>query len=267
MFRFGILGPLELASAQQRYAPRGPKIRKVLALLLTRPNQVVDIDTFVEELWDDAPPRTVTTTIRTHVYHLRRMLATDSGLPAAARLLVTEPTGYLMRLGPDQLDATAFASQVERGRRALADGRAAEAAGLLQAALALWRGQALVDVPCGPVLSRHVTHLVEVRGRALELRIEADLLLGRHRELVAELTGLVAADPLNEWLQARLVEALHRSGRRGEALSRIRQLRRLLADELGLEPSGEIQLLQQQILTAAAGPGRLLTALPAEIAS
>jgi DNA-binding SARP family transcriptional activator len=267
VFRFGILGPLELQSGQHRYAPRGPKIRKVLALLLTRPNQVVDIDTFVEELWDGAPPRTVTTTIRTHVYHLRRMLAEESGLPFTAGMLVTEPTGYLMRVDAEQLDASMFAIQVERGRRALADDRTVEAAGLLQTALTLWRGPALVDVPRGPVLSRHVTHLSEVRSRALELRIEADLRLGRHRELVAELSGLVAADPLNEWLQARLVDALHRSGRRSEALGRIRQLRRLLADELGLEPSAEIQLLQQQILAGPPAGSLRLTPMLAGIAS
>ncbi|MEN3359894.1 MAG: family transcriptional regulator, regulator of embCAB operon [Mycobacteriales bacterium] len=253
MVRFGILGPLEVQSAHHRFVPRGPKVRQVLALLLTRPNHVVDVDTFVEELWSTAPPRTVATTIRTHVYHLRQMLGQDGGVSGAAGLLLTEPAGYLLRVdAAEQLDAGRFTAAVEQGRRAAADGQPATAAGLLHAALAMWRGPALVNVPHGPVLAPYVTHLAELRMRALELRIEADLSLGRHRELVAELGGLVAAHPLNEWLHARLVDALHRSGRRGDALGAIRRLRRLLADELGLEPSAEIQRLQQEILTAPA---------------
>jgi DNA-binding SARP family transcriptional activator len=264
MIRFNVLGVLELRAGNEVWVPRGPKVCRVLALLLLRPNQVVDIGTLAEELWADGPPRTTATTIRTHVYHLRKMLERDSGVPAAIGLLVTESAGYRLRVEEEQVDAGQFRRLVDTGRARLEQGRASEAATILRQALSLWRGTPLTGVPAGRVLARHLAHLAETRVRALELRIEADMRLGRHRELIAELRGLVAADPLNEWLHARLIEALHLSGRRGDALSAFRDLRRLLAEELGLEPSAELQLLQQEILTAGGrtGPQRL-PAVPA----
>jgi len=248
MVRFAILGPVELQTADRRYVPRGPKVRKVLALMLTRLNQVVDIDDVAEELWDETPPRAAVTTVRTHVYHLRKMLEHEAGVPSPEGLLVTQPAGYLLRADPTHLDAVVFARLTQEGRRLLDDGRAQEAAPLLGQALGMWRGAPLANVLPGRVLSRHVAHLEEMRGRALELRIEADMRLGKHRELVAELRGLVTADPLNEWLHAQLIEALRRSGRRGEALGAFRDLRKLLDEELGLEPSVELQRLHYDIL-------------------
>lgn len=243
-----ILGPLELRDGDGTWVPRGPKVRQLLAALALRPGEVVDITTLGEELWDDSPPATMTATIRSHVYHLRLMLAGESGLPGAADLISTEPTGYRLRAAPDQIDAGRFERLVHHGRMMLECGETAGAAAVLCQALSLWRGPALVDVACGRVLDGHVTRLAEARLRATELRLEADLRLGRHRDLVPELRGLVAAHPLNESLHSQLIATLWRIGRRAEALTAFTDLRRTLAAELGVDPSSELQLLHQTIL-------------------
>jgi DNA-binding SARP family transcriptional activator len=244
-----VLGPLELRDGARAWVPRGPKVRKLLTTLALRPGEVVGIPTLAEELWEDSPPATMTATIRSHVYHLRLMLARESGLPQAVDLVSTQPTGYRLRASADQIDAVRFERLVHQGRVLLDRGEPTEASAVLRQALSLWRGSALVDVPCGRVLSGHVTRLAEARLRATELRLEADLRLGRHRDLVAELRGLVAAHPLNEWLHAQLIESLRRSGRRAEALTAFTDLRRTLSSELGVEPSPELRLLYQTILT------------------
>ena len=251
MIAINILGPLELRDGDRAWIPRGPKVRKLLATLALRPGEVVDISTLADELWEDSPPATMTATIRSHVYHLRLMLARESGPSRAADLISTESTGYRLRTAADQIDAVRFERLVNQGRMLLERGEPAESSVVLRQALSFWRGAALVDVPCGRVLGGHVTRLAEARLRATELRLEADLRLGRHRDLVAELRGLVAAHPLNEWLHAQLIESLRRSGRRAEALTAFTDLRRILARELGVEPSPELRMLHQAILANA----------------
>ncbi|MDA0566071.1 AfsR/SARP family transcriptional regulator [Streptomonospora sp. S1-112] len=263
MIYFSVLGSLELRTDFGVRLPNGVKVRKVLALLLLRANQVVDVDTLAEELWDDRPPQNGTGTIRTHVYHLRRALAQDPATRELAEMLTTERTGYLLRLQPEQLDATLFTEYVEQGRALLRQDRVEDAARRLREALGLWRGRALANTSVGPVLARHVTYLDEVHHHALELRIEADMLLGRHRELVPELRSLIATNPLNEWYHDQLITALHRSGRRGEALAAFHDLRRVLNEELGLEPSQEAQRLQHEILMADSRRGARAVAVPA----
>jgi DNA-binding SARP family transcriptional activator len=255
MTTFNVLGSLELRSGATAWAPRGPKVRKVLALLLLRPGQVVTIDTLSDELWDERPPRTAVTTIRTHVYHLRQLLEQEGGGRRVADLLTTAPDGYLLRVDADEVDAALFSRLVQQGRSQLARGATAEAAGSLRQALALWRGSPLADVRVGRVLCAHLAHLAEIRLRAQELRIEADMRLGQHRELIPELRGLVATNPLNEWLHGQLIDALSRSGRRGDALTAFRALRTLLAEELGLEPSADLHRLQHEILTGSGAGG------------
>jgi DNA-binding SARP family transcriptional activator len=255
-----VLGPLELRDGTRAWVPRGPKVRKLLTMLALAPGEVVGIPTLADELWEDSPPATMTATIRSHVYHLRLMLAQESGLPHAAGLMSTEPTGYRLRASADQVDAVRFERLVSQGRMLLGRGEPAQASAVLRQALGLWRGSALVDVACGRVLSGHVTRLAEARLRATELRLEADLRLGRHRDLVAELRGLVAAHPLNEWLHAQLIESLRRSGRRAEALTAFTDLRRTLASELGVEPSPELRLLYQALLADESAHGCLAAA-------
>jgi DNA-binding SARP family transcriptional activator len=246
--RFQVLGPLEVVSEGVTYVPRGPQIRKILALLALRRNRLVDIGTLIEELWDQAPPRTAVTSVRTHVYHLRRMLADESGAPLSALRLITQPGGYLLQLDDDELDAAIFKRLLTNGRVLLRQNRLDEAGHMIRRALEMWRGPALVNVSPGNVVANHVVQLDEARNRALELHIDIDLRRGRHRDLVAELRALVAADPLNEWLQVRLMEALYRSGRRFEAITAFESLRTALRDELGLEPSPEARRLHHEIL-------------------
>jgi DNA-binding SARP family transcriptional activator len=251
MLSFSLLGAVELNQGDKKWTPRGPKVRQLLSLLLMRPSQTVTLDTLVEELWDGSPPRTAVQTIRTHVYNLRTGLEREAGLPGAAGLLVTEPTGYLLRVPPGQGDVDRFRRMVGEGRLHLEKGDAEAAAGVLRRALDLWRGSPLTNVPLGPVLAQHVAHLEEVRIRGLELWVEAGMSLGRHRELIADLRELVAVHTLNEWFHARLIEALHRSGRRGDALNAVQSLRRMLHDELGMEPSAEVRRLQLAVLAEA----------------
>ena len=244
MTAYHVLGPLSVRSEGIDRTPRGPKIGKVLAMLVLRPNVAVGMDTMIEELWEDRPPRSAVTTVRTHVYHLRRAL----GPALQDGALVTEPTGYRLALDAERIDAAIFARAADRGRDLQAAGATEEASAVLREALALWRGPALANLDPGPVLAAHVHHLEELRLAVLEMRIEADAALGRHRQLVPEMRGLVAAHPLHEWFHARLIEALHRAGRRSEALRAYQDLRALLRRELGVEPCGDLQRLQREVL-------------------
>jgi DNA-binding SARP family transcriptional activator len=251
MTQFRILGSLEMRTPKGARTVRRPQVGKVLALLLVQANQVVDIDTLIEELWDSAPPATAVSTVRTHVYHLRRLLEAEFGTEATETLLVTCSPGYLLRLPEGQLDADQFLRLYRAGRTMLGEGRTADALDQFDQALGLWRGQALANIGQGRVLAGQVARLTELRTRCLELRIEALMQLGRYRDSVPELRDLVASHPLNEWFHGRLIVALNKAGRRGEALRAFHELRHVLGEELGLEPSSEIQRLQHDILIGA----------------
>jgi DNA-binding SARP family transcriptional activator len=224
------------------FTMRGPKVQQLLALLVVRANRIVPVDTLIDELWSEAPPRTAVASVRTHVYHLR------TSVPDISELLVTEPSGYMLKADPDRIDSEVFTRRVQHAKELLAGDRLEEASRTLRGALALWRGQPLANVEVGPVLTRHAVQLREARLNALQLRIEADMLLDRHRELIGELKDMVAADPYNEWFHARLIDALNRSGRRREALGVFHTLRTKLSDELGVEPSCEVQRVHQEVL-------------------
>lgn len=244
MFRFEVLGPLEVYCHGRRHTPSAPKLRRVLGLLLLRFNSVVSTDAVITELWDDEPPVSAMTTTHTYIYHLRKLLSADS-----QELLVTKPPGYLLSLDWEQLDANVYERLIEQGTRLLERGHAREASDRLREAQRLWKGPPLANTPCGRLLRGQTVRLEELRIRAIEARIEADMRIGRERMLVGELRSLVALHPLNEWFHARLIEVLHRSGRRAEALEAYQTLRRTLKDELGLEPAPELRKLQSEILT------------------
>jgi len=248
MIRFNLLGSLEIRHDNVDCTPSPPKVRSVLALLLLRANQTVSQDAIFDWLWGNYPPRSAATTTQTYVYQLRALFERVGIKDCAERLLITRSTGYLLVLGPDQLDASIFARLVNEGSALLDSGRPAEAAQRLHDALALWRGPVLEDVNVENRLAADIAHLSELRVRALELRIEAASRLGRHRELITELRALVAAYPFNEWFHAQLISALNRCGRRVEALQAYRTLRQTLSEELGLEPTPEMQELQRQVL-------------------
>jgi len=201
----------------------------VLALLLTRANEVVPADSLIEELWSGEPPRTATNTLQYYVSQLRKALGNDR--------IVTRVPGYAVRVEPDELDLTRFERLVDQG-----------GAERLRQALELWRGPPLADFAYEPFARSEIARLEELRLAALELRIDADLALGRHAQLVGELEGLVEVHPLRERLHGLLMLALYRAGRQAEALEAYRRLRRKLVDELGIDPGPAIQGLEKAIL-------------------
>ena len=237
-----ILGPLEIDVAGARVEIRGGKQRELLAVLLIQNGDVVSADRIIDALWGESPPPSALKTVQALVSRLR------STLGAASGVLETHGHGYRLYLEPDQLDAAAFRMRLEEGRRALARGDASAAAELLRAALALWRGPALAEFRYEDFAQSEIARLDELRLAALEERIGADLELGRHDELVVELEGLVAEQPLRERFRGQLMLALYRAGRQAEALSTYQEGRRALAEELGLEPGEGLQRLERQIL-------------------
>jgi len=253
MPEFRILGPLEATHSGQPLTPTPPKIRSVLALLLLRANRIVSVESLIEELWGPEPPRSAVTTVQTYIYHLRRLFAAGGLGTEDEPLITTRPAGYQIATGAGEVDAVVFEELLSRGRDALEDGSMPEAAELLRTALDLWTGPALADVPQGSLLQAHAVHLDELRISAMELRIRADLKLGRHHSLIAELRSLTHEHPLNEWFHGQLISALNRSGRRGEALQAYQDVRQVLSDELGVDPSPALQKLQRQVLSVGAG--------------
>ncbi|MFC9706337.1 BTAD domain-containing putative transcriptional regulator [Streptomyces sp. NPDC056943] len=269
--RFNLIGPFQIVDGDGRILPTGsPKVSQVLAVLLAHSGDPVTPDTLIRELWQHNPPRSALNTVQTYVHHARRLLALPDALPdarpdagpyAGRPVLSTHFGGYTMRVDDRAVDIKVFEQLVARGKEEFRAGRCEAAAGALGAALGLWRGPVLFDVPKGSVLAGRIVHLEEVRIRALELRIEALQLLGRLRELIPELRTLVHDYPFNEWFHGRLITALHQAGRRAEALDAYRSVRLLLRDELGLEPSPDIQRLHERILRPPRGPAESATAL------
>jgi DNA-binding SARP family transcriptional activator len=250
VLRFNVLGPLEIRVNNEKIAaPRGPKVRQLLSLMVLQPGSVVPHEILVDELWGKNPPKTALSTVRTHVYHLRKILTQEIAGAAAVNLIDTWSAGYVLRAVPEQIDAETFLRLARQGESLLHAGDVGEASRVLSRALDLWSGGVLTDVTCGPVLTQHVQHLQEMHMRVLQQRIEADMRLGRHGRLAAELRSLVVRHPLNEWLHGQLITALYLSGRRGDALHAYQQLRGILQEELGLDPSRAIQQMQQIILS------------------
>ncbi|MFC6085238.1 AfsR/SARP family transcriptional regulator [Sphaerisporangium aureirubrum] len=250
MIEFRALGALEMKTGNRVCTPTAPRVRQILALLLMRANQVVPLDLLLEELWNDAPPKTAVTTVQTYIYRLRTNVLQKSLGASGQATLPTVAHGYVLRVEPGALDADVFQRLVLQGRTHLEQGRFADAARSLRCGLDLWGGPPLANVRHGSMLQAHVALLEEDRLRALELRISADLALGLHREMIGELRSLVSAHPLNEWLHNQLITALGRAGRRSEALQAYQNLRAILKRELGLEPSAEAERLQAEVLSA-----------------
>ncbi|ALG10895.1 DNA-binding SARP family transcriptional activator/dephospho-CoA kinase [Kibdelosporangium phytohabitans] len=198
------------------------------------------------------------TTLQTYIYQLRKLLGLDARAQndtggQSGVTLSTQPRGYVLTVPPDALDWYRFESLVARGHQEIEAGAIAAGAATIQAGLDIWRGQALGDVRPGPVLNAETVRLEELRKWALERRLDAELQLGRHNELVGELSVIAAKQPTHEGFQAKLMLALYRAGRRMDALEVYQRARTALAAELGLEPSGELRQLHRAIL--AGGPG------------
>jgi DNA-binding SARP family transcriptional activator/predicted negative regulator of RcsB-dependent stress response len=242
---YRILGPLEVREGERAVVVGGPKQRTLLVTLLLHSGRVVSMDQLVEVLWGPDPPKTAITQVQGLVSQLRRALATEGGQPP--RLLTRHP-GYLLQVEPGELDLDSFDTLCDSARRDMADGRVAKAAEQLRGALRLWRGRPLGGVDSTQIGQVEVPRLEERRLTALEERIQADLELGRHAELIAECQALVAEYPFRERLRGALMLALYRSGRQAEALEVYRRARQVLGEELGIDPGGELRNLEQAIL-------------------
>jgi DNA-binding SARP family transcriptional activator len=234
---FRILGPLEVVADGRPLALGGQRQRALLTYLLLRANDVVAADVLIDAIWGDEPPREATNALQYHVSQLRK------GIESRDAVITQEP-GYLIRVAPNELDLFTFEQLVADAHTAPPD----DAARLLRNALGLWRGSPLADVAYAEWAQMEIVRLEELRVRALELRIDADLALGRHAELVGELESLVREHPLRERPRAALMRALYASGRQAEALEAYRNARSMLVDELGIEPSPELQELERAIL-------------------
>jgi DNA-binding SARP family transcriptional activator/Tfp pilus assembly protein PilF len=238
--------------------PRGRQ-RAVLAALLLRANHVVPLDELAEALWRTDLPPSARVSVQNYVMRLRSTLG-----PAGARI-GTRAHGYLIGVDDDELDITRFEALLRQARAAARDGRWPEAADHAASALALWRGEPLADAGSDVLAEREAPRLNEMRMQAAEMRIDADLHLGRHGEVIAELRQLARAEPLRERLHALLMLALYRDRRQAEALAAYQQARRVLVEELGTDPGPDLQQLHQQILDA--DPALLLPGPAARAAS
>ena len=238
--RFAVLGPLVVTVAGRDVTPRAPHERSLLAFLLTAPDRVVSVAEIVSALWGEDPPRRAEQAVHVYVSRLRRSLG-------EASLIVTRAPGYLVAADPEDVDAARFEAAAAAGRAALRGGEPRRAATLLHDALGLWRGEPLGGVPA-PFAEAERARLDELRLAALADRIDADLALGRGPELVAELDALTARYPLRERFWGQLMTALYRGGRQGDALAAYRRLRKILVEDLGIEPGPEVRAIEAMVL-------------------
>jgi serine/threonine-protein kinase len=236
---FLILGPLEVSDDGRKLALGGPKQRAVLAHLILRANHVVPADLLIDGLWGEVPPESARNTLQTYVYRLRKLLG-------EARIEGRDG-GYVLTAAPEEIDAARFEALVKRGKALVATDPAAAAAELDEG-LALWRGEALANLSDESSLRGEIARLEELRLAATEHRISAEIAMGGHSTVVSELESLTARYPLRERMWANLMLALYRSSRQAEALDAYQRARQVLLDELGADPSPQLEHLNQQML-------------------
>jgi DNA-binding SARP family transcriptional activator/Tfp pilus assembly protein PilF len=239
----GVLGPLDVRHEDAVIAVPAAKQRIVLGTLLVHANQVVSFEQLAEAVWDGVPPDGARVTLRNYVKRLRQILG-----PAVGERIHTRDPGYQFDIGDSELDLLRFARLFESGGAAVRGGSWDRAEAVLGEALDLWRGAPLADIPSDALRRYEVPRLEQLRLQALEWRHEAQLHLGRHEELVPQLRALVAQQPLRERFHAQLMLGYYRCGRQADALAAYQDARRVLIDELGVEPGPELRGLQQRIL-------------------
>ncbi|WP_159425170.1 BTAD domain-containing putative transcriptional regulator [Streptomyces sp. TLI_053] len=260
--RFNVLGPLEVLSDGIDVPIRGLQQRALLGVLLLRANSVVSINEIVAALWGDDRPTTARKMVQNSVAGLRRAFeAVGEPADGKATLNTTVP-GYMLRIEPEQLDLTEFHELVTLGRSRLAAGDWTQASELLRRALGLWRGPVLADVSDAGLTWPELAALQGIRLAVHEDCIQAELAMGRDRELIGELESLLEAEPTRERLVAQLMVVLYNCGRQSEALDRYRRTRDLLADRFGLEPGRDLRRLQRAILSHDPALALRLTAAP-----
>ncbi len=260
--QINLLGPLQVGRDDLDLTPSAPKLRQLCALLALQVNSPVSVSQIIEELWQDRPPNSAMTTLQTYVYQLRKLMALSAS-PADRRrrggsapatdevTLRTHAGGYMLELDSYSTDWSRFEQLAHRGHRLIVGGSVAAGAASLRDGLAIWRGDVLCDVTPGAILRSEVVRLEELRRSALEQRIEAELRLGLHQELIGELSVLAAQHPTHEGFAAKLMAVLNRTGRRTDALTTYQRTRTALANELGLEPSAQLRKLHHAVLNGA----------------
>ncbi|WP_424217607.1 AfsR/SARP family transcriptional regulator (plasmid) [Streptomyces sp. BI20] len=267
---FRVLGSMSVTDNGEDRTPSAPKHRQMLALLLMNADHVVSTAQFVEELWEYNPPPQAVAAVHTYVMQLRRLLRGPAGTPAdGPGRLLTRDQGYLLRVEDGELDLHAHRRHLRAGRALLAAGDLAAGARRIRVAHALWGGAGLPDVPTGPLLRAALAPLERERDQATLERVRAELALGRHHELLAELCALVHQDLANEELTAQLMTALYRSGRQADALAAFHRLRHALREDFDTTPGPEVHRLITDILAghprleppATAGPALSLDAV------
>jgi len=247
----GLLGPVRAWRGERELELGAPRRRAVLGLLAMRANQTVSRDQLIDGMWGEDPPASAVNALHVYVAGLRGALEPHRGHRSPGKILLASGPGYLLRLEPGQLDAEVFGQHLAAARGSSADGDLAGAARSFDAALRLWQAVPLAGVP-GPWAEIERIRLGELRLAAVEERIEVMLALGRHAEAAAALAGLVREHPLREGLRGQLMLALYRCGRQAEALAAFAGTRRVLVEELGIEPGPELRRLHERILAADA---------------
>ncbi|MFA1549848.1 AfsR/SARP family transcriptional regulator [Actinomadura chokoriensis] len=266
------MGPLRIEHGGRGITPNAAKQRQVLAMLLVNANKPVRMTELIHELWGENPPVSAVNTLQTYILRIRRILTDHdpdpdqgheqgqgSGSDSGKAVLLTRPAAYQFKVDRENLDLYVFDEHVSSGTEAFQRGDYPRASAQLRAALQLCHGPILTDVRIGPRLAVHCARLEEAVLRVLELRIEADLQRGCHRELVSELTGLVAEHRTHERLHGQLMIALYQAGRRVEALEVYQRLRNTFVQDLGIEPTDWLSRIQQAILSADLDTTELLS--------
>jgi DNA-binding SARP family transcriptional activator/tetratricopeptide (TPR) repeat protein len=248
VLRVGVLGPVA-AWYDDRELPVGqPRQQAVLGILAMRANRVISRGELVDAVWGQDPPVSAEGGIYTYVAGLRRVIEPNRSLRGPGRVLVSSGAGYVLHLVPGQPDSVAFEQHLGRSRQLRKAGDPAAAVSALNSALSLWRGAAFAGVP-GPFAETERVRLGELRSAAAEERADVLLSLGRHEEVVPDLTAMVTDHPLRERMRGLLMIALYRCGRHADALRVFQDGRRVLAEELGIDPGGDLSRIHQQVLT------------------
>jgi len=249
VLRVGVLGPVTAWYGQDELHVGQPRQQAVLGILAMRANRVISRAELVDAVWGQDPPASAEGGIYTYVAGLRRIIEPGRSLRGPGRVLVSSGAGYVLHLVPGQPDAVAFEQQLVRARQLRRSGEPAGAVTALEGALGLWRGVAFAGVP-GPFAETERARLTELRSTAAEERADVLLALGRHSEVVPDLTAMVADHPLRERMRGLLMIALYRAGRQAEALRVFADGRRMLADELGIDPGSDLSRIHQQVLAS-----------------
>ncbi|MFI6157934.1 BTAD domain-containing putative transcriptional regulator [Kitasatospora sp. NPDC051170] len=254
--KYRVLGPLGVLDGDTAVTIGARKMEIALAALLLRANQIVSTRQLITEIWDESPPPRARSAVHVYISQLRKLLAR----PGQDNPIVTRPSGYLLLVRPGELDSRVFEGLVRQGRELMADRQREAACAVLDEALALWTGPVLDQLLNGPIVRGFVPPMEELHLECIEMRVEASLQLGRHREVVSSLYGLIADHPLHEVFYSQLMRALCSSDRRGDALRVYRTAWEVLDRELGLEPGPKLRELQRAVLVPGE-TGRLRVAV------